>query len=188
MNTSVNSYNIRRESTEKLAALQKAYAKEVSRVKRETYEAWVAAGGKQKDAEAAAVAKKLNKERYKTRNGLTIHGLRQAGVIVTVNHIRYTDIPNVPVLIPVPSYLRKLHDFNPRGGVTHITLVAPDGQSFALTSICAMSDSFDYRMGVKIALDQLSHDDAKFLMSGTEACETTCIAKTCCMAGIPCHV
>jgi hypothetical protein len=120
-----------------------------------------------RDRGAEAVAAKLAKgEKYKTKNGLTIHSLRQAGNEVSVAHIRYAQYPGVVTLVPVPSYMRKLaKKFYPNGGATHITIKNPaSGGMVIVSSICHIDDSFDYRMGVKLALDQIDDVAATQLM------------------------
>lgn len=110
----------------------------------------------------------LNKIRYITKNGLTIYNLRQAGNTVNVMHIRYADVPGVAVATPVPSYLRGAFDFMARGGATHITILRPDGSWTCTSSVCHVDDSFDYKMGVKLALDLFTQDEADALLTPIE--------------------
>jgi hypothetical protein len=117
----------------------------------------------QADKEAARKAAKVAK--YATKNGLTIHKLRLAGNEVKITHIRYTDIPGVPTLVAVPSYMRTVYSFWPRGGATHIIITTPDGKRLAATSVCHCIDSFDYKLGVKQALEAFSNEDAADLLS-----------------------
>lgn len=106
----------------------------------------------------------LNRMRYATDNGLTIHKLRQAGNTVSVVHIRYADIPGVAHAPPVPSYLRGAYEFLPRGGATYITIIKPNGEWMSLSSVCHVDDSFDYKLGVKYALEQLTQEEADELL------------------------
>lgn len=179
MNTS--SFLKQREIQARLEEAETAHRATVNKIKREAYENWVSSGAKTAEAEDRRVAQALaRKTKYNTSNGVTIHKLRQAGVKVSVNHIRYSELPGIPHLVPVPSYLRSMYDFYPRGGVTHITLVAPAGESYGLTSICHMSDSFDYKLGVKLCLEQLEAEDAEYLLSGLDATkEAGCVGCTC---------
>lgn len=108
--------------------------------------------------------KSLNRMRYATNNGLTVHKLRQAGNTVSVVHIRYADIPGVCIAPPVPSYLRGAYNFLPRGGATYITIIKPNGEWMSLSSICHNDDSFDYKLGVKYALEQLTQEEADELL------------------------
>ncbi|WP_394998905.1 hypothetical protein [Acinetobacter sp.] len=117
----------------------------------------------QEDKVAARKAAKVAK--YATKNGLTIHKLRLAGNEVKITHIRFTDIPGVATLVPVPSYMRTVYNFWPRGGATHIVITTPDGKRWAATSVCHCIDSFDYKLGVKEALDSFYLADAKELLS-----------------------
>ena len=113
----------------------------------------------------------LLKNRYNTKNGLTIHSLRQAGLVVTVSHIRYTEMADISVLIPVPSYLRKAFNFTANGGSTHITILKQNGEWLCLSSICHIDDAFCYKMGVKKALEQLTQEEADDLLSHSDATE-----------------
>jgi hypothetical protein len=106
----------------------------------------------------------LNRVRYATNNGLTIHKLRQAGNTVSVVHIRYADIPGVAIAPPVPSYLRGAYEFLPRGGATYVTIIKPNGEWMSLSSVCHIDDSFDYKLGVKHALEQLDQQEADALL------------------------
>lgn len=123
-----------------------------------------------KDHGAIEAARKLEKtEKYKTRNGLTIYGLRKAGNDVKVTHVRYATMKDVAVPVPVPSYLRKFVDFTARGGATHIVITTATGETVAVSSVCHEDDSFDYKLGVKIALDQISDEEADYLLNPAEA-------------------
>lgn len=112
---------------------------------------------------------KLMRVRYTTNNGLTIHNLRQAGNTVSVSHIRYAKVPGVAVDVPVPSFLRGAFDFCARGGSTHITIIKPNGEWTCLSSVCHSDDSFDYKMGVKTALEQLTQEEAKTFLAEDKA-------------------
>lgn len=111
---------------------------------------------------------KLMRMRYATNNGLSIHALRQAGNKVSVSHIRYADIDGVVALTPVPSFLRGAFTFFARGGATHITIVKPSGEWVCLSSVCHIDDSFDYKMGVKTALEQLTPEEAHGFLNPEE--------------------
>lgn len=118
--------------------------------------------------------------RYTTENGLTIHKLRLAGNSVKVTHIRYTAVEGkrveykdgvkyeVPFVTyqPVPSYLRKVVDFDGKGGCTYIVITTPEKQVYSVSSHCHELDAFDYKLGVKYALDLLTEAEAKILLSG----------------------
>lgn len=126
-------------------------------------------GSKKKDVELIAKRRaEARKAKYKTKNGLTIEGLRKAGHKVRVSHIRYTEQPGVAILIPVPSYMRKVANFTSYGGATHIVITTPlsDSPDIAISSVCHSDDCFDYKMGVKQALDTIEQADADNLMSG----------------------
>lgn len=109
--------------------------------------------------------KRLRDLKYKTKNGLTVYALRKAGHKVKVTHIRYHSTKEISVLIPAPSYLRNVIDFYPRGGVTYLVITAADGQTYAVNSLCHVDDCFDYKLGVKLCLDQLTQAEADYLMS-----------------------
>lgn len=119
-----------------------------------------------------AAVKELRKQqklqKYKTSNGLTVHKLRLAGYEVKVTHIRFTDvhtpklnhkgelIGELVLTVPVNAYLHKVYDFNARGGVTHIVITNPDKTRWvAVQAICHEIDSYDYKLGVKTALENI---------------------------------
>lgn len=110
---------------------------------------------------------RLRELKYKTKNDLSIYALRKAGHKVKVTHIRYAKNAELSVLIPVPSYLRNIVDFYPRGGVTYLVITTPDGQLLSMNSICHVDDCFDYKLGVKLCLDQITKEEATFLLSTT---------------------
>ena len=157
-----------REIRQKIAAEPEANKKTIRSLEHQAYLAWVEEGGREEAAQQAIAARKAMKDKYKTSNGLTVHKLRQAGVEVKVTHIRYTEMSN-GLLVPVPSYLRKQFDFHPRGGATHVTLKSPDGSWLGVSSVCNQSDSFDYKLGIKIALDCITNDEAQELLAGLAA-------------------
>lgn len=127
----------------------------------------------------AAARKAKLAARYITNNGLTIHKLRLAGNDVMVSHIRFTEVPGntvthengelvkqpFTVLQPVPSNLRKFYDFTAKGGATHIVITKRDGSQVAVASYCHELDGFDYKLGVKLALDCFSIEDAHQLLT-----------------------
>jgi hypothetical protein len=147
---------------EKLAQAKK----EVNRLKAELYQ-------ERKSivtlVDKKAIRKQQKAVKYATKNGLTIHKLRLAGYDVSVSHIRYTEFDydqtvhrtnaRPPIRVPVPTHLREYVDFSSKGGATHIVISRPtaDGGTtgLRLTSICHELDSFDYKLGVKTALDQI---------------------------------
>lgn len=141
--------------------------KKVRSIRAEIYshpETKVAKENHRSDEEASL--KLYKKLRYTASNGLTIHKLRQANLKVVVTHVRYADIPGVKVAVPVPSFLRGAYDFLPHGGATHITITKPNGEWICLSSVCHEHDSFDYKYGVKTALEQLAQEEADSLLSG----------------------
>lgn len=160
----------RNEIFKQIAEAESAHKQNINNLKHEAYKAWVEEGGKETEALGRQLARAEHKSKYKTSNGLTVHNLRQAGVEVSISHIRYVEIEGSPDLVPVPSYLRKMYDFYPRGGATHIALVKPDGAWMGVSSVCHIADSFDYKLGVKTALDQISADEAEDLLAGLSAC------------------
>jgi hypothetical protein len=126
-------------------------------------------GYKNVDQAPIIAARKLaKKEKYKTTNGLTVENLRKAGHKVKVVHVRYTAFEGVKVLVPVPSFLRGVAKFTAFGGATHIVITTPasDSPDIAVSSVCHTDDCFDYRLGVKRALDEISQDEATLLLSG----------------------
>jgi hypothetical protein len=133
---------------------------------------------KPKDPNVAKSLRKQQKEqKYKTNNGLSVHNLRLAGYEVKVTHIRLSDV-QVPkydhhgelvghniIPVAVNSYLHRVYDFNPRGGFTHIVITNPDNGAWILVrSICHEIDSYDYKLGVKTALDSIEEDKAKAML------------------------
>lgn len=123
------------------------------------------ATGKAKSEDRLIRRARLRKLRYSTKNGLDVYKLRQAGHKVKVTHIRYTASDDISVLIPAPSYLRGVVEFYPRGGVTYLVITTADGQTLSANSICHADDCFDYKLGVKLCLDQISQAEADFLLS-----------------------
>lgn len=121
--------------------------------------------GAVQQVDKVAARKAAQAAKYTTKNGLTIHKLRLAGNEVKITHIRYTDIEGVATLVPVPSYMRTVYSFWPRGGATHIVITMPDGRRWSATSVCHAIDSFDYKLGVKEALDSFSIEDATELLA-----------------------
>jgi len=109
----------------------------------------------------------LNKDRYTISNGLSVHKLRLAGNRVSISHIRYVLMDaqdQTSVLLPIPSYLRNFHEFTPNGGATHISITTPDNEEFLVSSYCHVVDNFDYKLGVKIALEGFSQEMADKLL------------------------
>jgi len=126
--------------------------------------------------EAKANRKAAKQLKYATTNGLTVYGLRQQGLDVSVTHIRNAHVPGVAHPVPVPSYLKHIHPLAARGGATHVVVGITDKQDadkvyslLAVTSVCHEVDSFDYKLGVKTALDQITPEDLKYL--------TTCLTR-----------
>lgn len=129
--------------------------------------------------------KQARAEKYKTANGLTIYALRLAGHQVNVTHIRYVEIEGERIrredgqkvvekfttLQPVPSYLRNVYEFFGKGGSTYITITTPSGLTYAVSSHCHFLDSFDYKLGVKKALDVFDQADAFALLNGNAPTE-----------------
>lgn len=79
--------------------------------------------------------------------------LRQAGYKVHVKHWRY--IEKNPKLTEVTTYKNHadfLGGLSANGGYTSVTLVFPDGSSFAASSRCSKKDNFRKRYGVGLAL------------------------------------
>ena len=125
---------------------------------------------------AKANRKAAKQLKYATSNGLTVYGLRQQGFDVGVTHIRNAHVPGVEHPVPVPSYLKHIHPLAARGGATHIVIGIQDKNKpetvyslLAVTSVCHEIDSFDYKLGVKTALDQITPEDLKYL--------TTCLTR-----------
>lgn len=126
------------------------------------------------DKAAQIAARKLARaEKYKTKNGLTVHELRKAGNRVRVCHVRYIEVPGVAVAIPVPLYMKEMvppnanggPNFAPNGGATHIHITSPLGHEIGVSSVCHIDDSFDYKLGVKYALDQINQTQANNLLA-----------------------
>lgn len=127
-----------------------------------------------------ALSKQRRAEAVKTENGLTIHNLRKAGCKVLVSHIRFADTMVVKQIkdpltdklveivefqpVPVPSYMRKYVDFNAKGGATYIVVEKDGHEPIMASSHCHQLDSFDYKMGVKRALDLITQQEADELL------------------------
>ena len=103
--------------------------------------------------------------KYTSDNGLTIEKLQNAGFSVKVVHVRYMKLDGVPVPVPVPVFLRDVVSFAARGGATHILVEDTDsGEYVVASSICHERDNFDYKFGVKLALEQFSKDEASHIL------------------------
>jgi len=148
--------------------------KRIAQLQRQLHEAQKAAQPSEVEKTAARKAAKI--QRYTTNNGLTIHKLRAAGNTVKVTHIRYTDVDvtygqasraNCVATLPLPSYLRGMFPFNSKGGATYIVVTNRRGKKFAVYSACHELDSFDYKLGVKLALEQFDEAQAKSLLKVT---------------------
>lgn len=168
---------ISKEIATQIVAEQEAANKKINQLRKEAYEKWVAEGGK--DAANKIVATKRAADRairYSTKNGLTIKALQDAGVKVDITHTRYTNIGGAfrPQFIQVPSYLRDMYSFSPCGGSTHIRLRKADGSWIGVASFCDPRDAFDYKKGVRCALNQLSQEEADELLNTAEISESIC--------------
>ncbi len=164
MNTQLNSTDLSEHDYNNLILSHEAEIRNLKGLRHKVIKAGVT-------QESLAAEKELHKHmmkaKYQTNNGLTVYGLRKAGHTVNVLHLRYAAIESVPVVVPVPSWMRGVFDFLPRGGATHIRITRPDKEWFMVSSVCHEDDSFDYRLGVTTALNQLSIDEAKDLMAFT---------------------
>ena len=121
----------------------------------------------------AEIRKTQKMLKYRTSNGLTIHNLRLAGVKISCMHQRQALVPygtdtvtGKPVYAeaPVPSFMRGTYKFLPRGGATYITVEDKNGESVTVASLCHTIDSFDYKLGVKLALEHFSQEEATSLL------------------------
>jgi len=135
--------------------------------------------------EVKATREAARAEKYATKNGLSITRLKELGYDITVSHIRNTlvkigegvgskgNIQDILIPVPIPAYLK--HQFTPsaRGGATHIIISVPvderelegAGEWVGLTSICHADDAFDYKLGVKTALDTITPEEAADLIT-----------------------
>ena len=123
------------------------------------------------DKDAIRKTQKLLK--YRTSNGLTIHNLRLAGVKISCMHQRQAAVPygtdastgeTLYAEAPVPSFMRGTYKFLPRGGATYITVEDKNGESVTVASLCHTIDSFDYKLGVKLALEHFTQEEATSLL------------------------
>lgn len=115
--------------------------------------------------------KRINEVKYAISNELSVHKLRLAGNQVSISHIRYVAVDTVEqdsLMLPVPSYLRNYHEFTPNGGATHITITSPNGEQFLVSSYCHVIDNFDYKLGVKTALEGIDQATADRLLGKTK--------------------
>lgn len=121
----------------------------------------------EQQAVVKATLKGLRKQKYQTKNGLTVYGLRQAGCEVAVFHIRYTTTytsQGTPVRLPINSFVRGAYDFDAKGGATHILIRDKNDETYAVSSICHEYDAFDYKLGVAKALDIFTQEEADKLL------------------------
>lgn len=124
----------------------------------------------------AADRKAARKERYKTNNDLTIEKLRKAGHTVSVTHLRYvskTTAQGTEILVPVPCSLRSMvrNKLHPQGGQTWIAIKTIDDKNVLVESTCHMDDHYEYKMGVKLALDSVPANVAEELLAPLEVLE-----------------
>src|SRR6185436_18789161 len=90
----------------------------------------------------------------------TVHQLRKDGYKLRINHSRFVSVSHgcYPIF-----EIRKIKEqfpsikpvFNPRGGSTEILLTTPDQKQYRGVSNCSLSDNFNYKIGVKVALGRL---------------------------------
>ena len=166
---------------EELKASIEQHLKEIRGAQAEIYKLSVEGVDREAVRQEQVEARKAARvEKYKTDNGLTIYNLRMAGNEVKVTHIRYTDITipkldhegnelgSITVTVPVPSYMRSVYNFNAKGGTTHIVITTPEGERHVCTAICHEVDSYDYKLGVKLALDQVPDELAKELLTSRQ--------------------
>ncbi len=116
--------------------------------------------------EVRAAKKAAKAAKYKTRNGLSVHALRLAGNQVRVTHMRKVFVPGIPKELVAPTYLRDHVEFRAKGGSTFIEVVDSEGNIHPVLSVCHDHDHFDFKMGVKIALEQIDDESAALLLEG----------------------
>lgn len=115
--------------------------------------------------------KAQRKLRYQTENGITVRRLEEAGCKVRVTHVRPTLLKGKrhDVRVMVPTYLRQFHTFTARGGATFVEIYPNGGgEPICVHAVCHDSDGFDYRMGIKLALERLSTADITRLLTAGE--------------------
>ena len=78
----------------------------------------------------------------------TIHELRKSGWKVRVHHFRYY----YRTLIPSNDRIFTVGQPLPKGGLTKIELTSPLGTQYLGQAECSKKDSFNRKLGVKIAL------------------------------------
>jgi hypothetical protein len=174
-----------KELLNQIAAKQKQHAKEMHDLQYQAYLAWK----KEDGYEDQKLHRQMTKnaalaEKYNTTNGATIEAFKKAGIKVHILHLRYegwmtnidqnVDLENTadanrtlkfnPQFL-VPSYMRKTCSFDPKGGVTHVILRLPNNEVIRLTSLCSIKDTFDYKFGIKKALEQLTPETVQSLLN-----------------------
>ena len=90
---------------------------------------------------------------------VTIHQLRQKGFKVKVHHLRY-DSRSVKIHrkkakpYPTKQFIETGEQkfIFPRGGITTVEILCPDGQTLAGESNCSLKDGFKKKVGVHMAL------------------------------------
>lgn len=98
---------------------------------------------------------RLSAVKYRTKNGLTIQKLKAKGHEVHVRHLRWASKSSDRVEYMVPSYLRGHYGFNPLGGVSIVTVKTLLHGEFSYAAQCRADEGFDYRLGIKYALDKI---------------------------------
>lgn len=80
----------------------------------------------------------------------TIHLLRKKGYKVRVIHYRY--FGSFGYLATKKGNANPDEPILSQGGKTHIDITSPDGKTVSGEAICSVEDTFDRRLGNKIAL------------------------------------
>jgi len=93
---------------------------------------------------------------------VSVASLRQSGFKVRVNHFRqYKDGDKTGYTKYMAGLIGSnvLGDVLPRGGLTTVEVTSPTGETFIGEARCSDKDSFNRKLGVKIALGRALNGD-----------------------------
>lgn len=80
----------------------------------------------------------------------TVEQLRKSGYKIRITHSR--NLFNYSFIGYPKAYNAKANDICPRGGITYIQLTTPEGKDITSVSKCNLSDNYNKKIGVAIAL------------------------------------
>ena len=86
----------------------------------------------------------------------TVEQLRKSGNKVRVHHYRHIREGDNGLTRFVPLCdIQNFTKVHPKGGLTKVSITTPEGKHFEGKAGCVMTDAFNYKLGVRIALGKL---------------------------------